>query len=49
MNQDDLIEIEVSDFYKSVLLALSNGFQTPWQDCYLCDPKNYDELIKLND
>ena len=48
MNQDDLIEIEVSDFYKSVLLALSNGFQTPWQDCYLCDPKNYDELLILS-
>ena len=44
MHQDDLIEMEVSDFYKSVLLAVANGFQAPWENCYVCDPKNYDEL-----
>lgn len=44
MHQDDLIEMEVSDFYKSVLLAAANGFQAPWENCYVCDPKNYDEL-----
>ena len=44
MHQDNFIEMEVSDFYKAVLLAVENGFQAPWKNCYVCDPKNYDEL-----
>ena len=48
MHQDNFIEMEVSDFYKSVLLAVANGFQAPWNNCYVCDPKNYDELLIIS-
>ena len=48
MHQDNLIEMEVSEFYKSVLLAVANGFQAPWENCYVCDPKNYDELLIIS-
>ena len=37
MHQDNFIEMEVSDFYKSVLLAVANGFQAPLENCYVLE------------
>lgn len=48
MPEDDFIEIDVSEFYRSVQLAVKNGHVHPYKDCYLYDP-NSDLELKIRD
>lgn len=48
MPEDDFIEIEISEFYRSVQLAVKNGYVDPYTDCYLYDP-NSDVELKICD
>jgi len=48
MGSEDFEEIEVSDFKKSVQLAIANGYETAWLGCYLCNPVTFEELKILN-
>ena len=41
-------DFEVSDFKKSVQLAIANGYETAWLGCYLCNPVTFEELKILN-
>ena len=36
-------EIEISDFKKSVQIALANGYENVWLNCYLCNPITLEE------